>query len=318
MRYQKQEILQQIGARQKLLESKSVSIVGLGATGSSVANLLARSGINLNLVDRDVVELDNLQRQFLYDEYDIGKPKAIQAKQKLNIINSDIRIKANVEDLNYSNISRILKSDLILDCTDNMDTRFLLNDFCLKNEIPWVYSAVLGVHGMTMNFIPGKTPCFRCLFRDQNSILENCESTGVLNSITNLIASIQATESIKILTNQEVNTSLILFNIWNLNLEKFTVNKNNNCTACNGNFEYLNGKGDKRILKYCGINSFQIYGQPIDLSDLFNRLKKTNDSILSDFCLYTEKFTAFKDGRVLIKADSVNQAKSIYSRYIGN
>ena len=199
-----------------------------------------------------------------------------------------------------------------------MDTRFLLNDFCLKNEIPWVYSAVLGVHGMTMNFIPGKTPCFRCLFRDQNSILENCESTGVLNSITNLIASIQATESIKILTNQEVNTSLILFNIWNLNLEKFTVNKNNNCTACNGNFEYLNGKGDKRILKYCGINSFQIYGQPIDLSDLFNRLKKTNDSILSDFCLYTEKFTAFKDGRVLIKADSVNQAKSIYSRYIGN
>ncbi|HLC73472.1 MAG TPA: HesA/MoeB/ThiF family protein, partial [Candidatus Nanoarchaeia archaeon] len=163
MRYQKQELLSYIGNKQEFLQKKVVAIVGLGAIGSNTANLLARAGINLILIDRDIVELENLQRQTLYDEKDIGKPKSIQAKKKLKLINSEIKIEAFVEDLNYKNIDELINSDLILDCSDNMETRFLINDYSIKNDIPWIYAAVLGVNAMSMNIVPQKTPCFRCI-----------------------------------------------------------------------------------------------------------------------------------------------------------
>ena len=317
MRYQKQELLSYIGNKQELLQKKVVAIVGLGAIGSNTANLLARAGINLILIDRDIVELENLQRQTLYDEKDIGKPKSIQAKKKLKLINSDIKIKAFVEDLNYNNIDELIKSDLILDCSDNMETRFLINDYSIKNEIPWIYAAVLGVNAMSMNIVPQKTPCFRCIFKESNTITENCNSVGVLNTITNLIATIQVNESLKILTNQEFNKTLVLFNIWNLYMQKFKINKNINCEACsNLNFEYLDGKTTKKIVKLCGTNSFQIHGNPINLENLYQRLSKFSDAKINEYCVYSTSLTAFSDGRVLIRAENLNKAKSLYSRFI--
>lgn len=319
MRYQKHELLSFIGKQQKLLEEKTIVIVGLGATGSTSANLLARAGINLILVDRDVVELSNLQRQTIFDELDIGHPKAIVAKEKLSKVNSSIKIKAYVIDLNFSNINILFQADLILDCTDNMETRFLINDFAISNEIPWIYSAVLGVNAMSMNIVPGKTPCFRCIFKEPESIIENCESAGVLNSITNLISSIQATEAIKILSNQEFSKDIFIFDIWNLQMNKLVINKNRDCPACSkNNYEYLNGYKFTGILKFCGQNSFQIIGKPLNLNDLYKRLSKSTEAKINKYCIYTETFTAFSDGRVLIKADSVNKAKSIYSRLIAN
>ena len=281
MRYQKQEILSYIGNKQKILENKTVSVVGLGAIGSNTANLLARAGLNLNLIDRDVVELDNLQRQVLFDENDIGQPKAIQAKKKLSLINSEIKISSTVTDLNHTNINILQKSDIILDCTDNMETRLLINDFALYNSIPWIYSAVLGVHAMTMNIVPGKTPCFSCIFKEQTSITDNCDSVGVINTITTLIASIQSTEAIKILTDQEFNRDLLLLNIWELNIEKLKIKPNLNCKTCSGIFDYLAGKNHSNVLKFCGANSFQIRGKPINLEYLFERLGKSTKATLS-------------------------------------
>lgn len=319
MRYQKHELLSFIGKQQKVLEEKTVVIIGLGATGSTSANLLARAGINLILVDRDVVELNNLQRQTIFDEENIGHPKAIVAKEKLTKINSSINIKAYILDLNFSNIEILSEADLILDCTDNMETRFLINDFALSNDIPWIYSAVLGAKAMSMNIVPGKTPCFRCIFKEQESITENCESSGVLNSITNLISSIQVTEAIKILTNQNFNRDIFIFDIWNLQMDQLAINKNKNCQSCSkNNYEYLTGHKYTGILKFCGQDSFQIIGKPLDLKELYKRLSKSANAKINKYCIYSESFTVFNDGRVLIKAESVNKAKSIYSRLLAN
>lgn len=317
MRYQKHELLSFIGKKQKVLEEKNVAIVGVGAIGSTTSNLLARAGINLILIDRDVVELDNLQRQTIFDESDIGQPKAIIAKEKLSKVNSNIKIEAHVFDLNYKTIDILANANLILDCSDNMETRFLINDFSVYNEIPWIYASVLRANAMLMNIIPKKTPCFRCIFKEQTSITENCDSAGVLNTITNLISSIEVTESIKILTNQDYSKELLLFNIWNLQMQKLTINKNLNCETCyKNNLEYLNGKKYNPTLKLCGSNTFQIIGKPLDLKVLHKRLSKSINSKINQYCLYSDKFIAFSDGRVIIKTDTINKAKSIYSKLI--
>src|SRR3989344_9585267 len=196
MRYIRQEIFSEIGKEgQKRLRKSSVAIVGLGALGSVSAELLARAGIGkLILIDRDVVELSNLQRQALYDESDIGKPKALAAKEKLRKINSEIEIEFYIDDLNFENIGKIINvksADLILDCTDNLETRFLINDFSIKNKITFIYSSAVGSKGYIFNVIQKKTACLKCFLKEAAQ-LGTCETVGVLNTITNLISSIQA------------------------------------------------------------------------------------------------------------------------------
>src|SRR3989344_2567536 len=213
MRYTRQEIFSEIGKDgQNKLGKSSVVIVGLGALGSVSAELLARAGIGkLILIDRDIVELSNLQRQSLYDEGDIGKPKALAAKEKLNKINSEVEIDFYVEDLNSGNINEIISingnynnvknnkkyiknnknTDLILDCTDNLETRFLINDFSVKNRISFIYSSAVGSKGYVFNVIQKKTACLKCFLKEAAQ-LGTCETVGVLNTITNLISSIQA------------------------------------------------------------------------------------------------------------------------------
>lgn len=326
MRYQRQEIFPEIGKQgQEKLRKNSVAIVGLGALGSSSSELLARAGIGkLILIDRDIVELSNLQRQSLFDEHDVGTPKALAAKEHLKKINSDVKIDFLIDDLNFENIGKLLngKIDLILDCTDNLETRFLINDFSVKNKIPFIYSSAVGGKGYVFNVIPNKTACLRC-FLGEAAQLDTCESAGVLNTITNLISSIQANEAIKILLGKNFEKNLLFFDVWKNELLKINVNKNKNCVCCSeNNFEYLTGKKSSRIIKLCGGSIYQIKSKNMDekqFNSLKNKLKKTGNAIDFGYCItFQNKITIFNDGRALIKASNEKEAKSLYSKFVGN
>jgi len=258
MRYIRQEISGEIGKNgQEKLRKSTAAIVGVGALGSVSAELLARAGIGkLLLIDRDIVELSNLQRQSLFDENDIGKPKALAAKEHLSKINSDVEINFFIEDLNFENIRKILNKniDLVLDCTDNLETRFLINDFSIKNNLPFIYSSAVGSKGYVFNIIPNKTPCLRCFLKEASQ-LDTCETAGVLNSITNLISSIQSNEAIKILLGKGYEKNLLFFDVWKNDMSKIKINKNKSCICCNiKNYEYLDGKKYK---VYRGMGSIE-------------------------------------------------------------
>ena len=344
MRYIRQQIFREIGKKgQEKLRDSTVAIIGLGALGSASAGLLARAGIGkLILIDRDVVELSNLQRQSLFDENDVGKAKASQAKEHLTKINYDVEIDFYIEDLNFNNINQLIplknhnnkktiklnkkiknKIDLVLDCTDNLETRFLINDFCVKNKIPFIYSSAIGSKGYVFNIVPNKTPCLRCFLKEATQ-LDTCETVGVLNTITNLISSIQVNEAIKILLKKSnFETKLLFFDVWKNDLMKIKVNKNKNCICCaNAIFEYLNGKKSSRVIKLCGDNIYQIKTKSIDkkqFNELKNKLKKIGKVVDFNHCInFDNKITIFNDGRALIKAKDEKEAKSLYSKFVGN
>lgn len=326
MRYIRQEIFREIGKKgHERLRKSSAAIVGVGALGSNSAELLARAGIgSLILIDRDVVELSNLQRQRIFDENDIGKPKALAAKERLNKINSDVKINFFIDDLNFYNANKILsgKIDLILDCTDNLETRFLINDFSIKNNVPFIHSSAVGSKGYVFGIVPGKTPCLRCFLKEAAQ-LDTCETTGVLNTTTTIISSIQSNEALKILLNKEHERHLLFFDIWKNKLSQIKINKNKNCICCNKkNFEYLNGKKASKIAKLCGDNIYQIKTKNIDkkqFNKLKNKLKKIGKIIDFGYCIsFDGKLTIFNDGRALIKAKDEKEAKSLHSRFVGN
>ena len=221
-RYSRQIVLKNIQEQgQKKLTKSHVVVIGCGALGTTIANNLVRSGIgHVKLVDRDVIELNNLQRQNLFDESDVGFPKTSIAVKRLERINSNIKIESVVEDVNHENIEDIIKNmDLIVDGTDNMLVRFLINDACIKHDIPWIYGGAIETYGITMNIIPNETPCFRCLIQDipEAGSLPTCDTVGVLNSIPNIIGSIQSTEALKILLGKEINTNILTYDVWSHN-----------------------------------------------------------------------------------------------------
>ena len=328
VRYIRQEIFNYIGKKgQQKLRKSTVAIIGLGALGSNSAELLTRAGIGkLILVDRDIVELSNLQRQGIFEENDIGKPKALAAKEHLKKINSFARINFFIEDLNFEDIGSIFntknKIDLILDCADNLETRLLINDFSIKKSIPFIYSSAIGSKGYVFNIIPKNTPCLRCFLKEATQ-LDTCETVGVLNTITNLISSIQVNETIKILLNKDYEKNLLFFDIWKNELLKIKVDKNKNCVCCaNAVFEYLNGKRSSRIIKLCGDGVYQIKSKNIDkkqFNEIKVKLKKIGRVIDFFYCINLDnKITIFNDGRALIKAKDEKEAKSIYSKFVGN
>ncbi len=230
MRYLRQERF--IGKEaQNLLTKKTVAIVGLGALGTNSSNLLARTGINLILIDYDKIDLTNLQRQNIFTEQDIGKSKVESAKNYLEKVNHEIKIINYNKKLSKENIN-IIKSDLVLDCTDNLETRFLINEFCYKNKIPFINGAAIKNQGVIFNIIPGKA-CFNCIYKFTGNV-ERCEDVGVLNTITTLISSLQVNEAIKILLNKNYETNLLRVNLENNNFEKIKINKNSNCELCQG------------------------------------------------------------------------------------
>lgn len=338
-RYSRQIILPNITKKgqERLLDAK-ITIIGLGALGSIISNNLARTGIGrITLVDRDVVELDNLHRQMLYDEETIGEAKAMAAESHLEKINPNIELKPLVKDVNFSSIEPIVgDSDIILDGTDNLETRFLINDFSIKSGIPWIYGGVVGTQGMSMNILTGidtSRPCFRCLVPDLPSAgaLPTCDTYGIINTIPTIIGSIQSTEAIKyLLKSSDLNKKMIYYDVWLNEFRALEIPKNGTCKCCGKHdYEFLNIKKRTLVSSLCGHDSVQITPIKIKnpgesyLDDMEKKLKRVGKierkKITLEFKMQKYNFTIFSDGRVLIKGtNDDNLAKSLYTKYIGN
>ena len=276
-RYSRQILFRGIGAEgQRRLAAGRVAIVGCGATGSALASLLGRAGVGkLRIIDRDYVEASNLQRQSLFEETDAAEslPKAIAAARKIAAFNSEIVVEARVEDVVPGNINALLEGmDVILDGTDNFETRYLVNDYAVKNSLPWIYAAAVGSYGVTLNVLPGKTACLACIFPDSpRGMVETCETSGILNTAVNLVASIAATEAVKLLVGGEaaehLRKTLWSYDVWtNEQAEIAAANPRPGCRACGErDFVHLAGEGRPHITM-CGRNSVQIHerARPID------------------------------------------------------
>ena len=297
MRYARQESLID-KENQRLLKSKTVAIVGIGAIGTNSANLLARSGINLILIDHDKVDLTNLDRQNLFDEKDVGKFKVDAAKKKLNNINSEIKINIFKEKLNDKNLD-ILYSDLILDCTDNLEARFLINKFCIENKIPWIHAAAIKYSGVVFNFVPGSA-CFNCIYKNVDNV-ERCEDVGILNSVVSLISAMQASEALKILLGKSYEKDLIRINLQNNSFDKIKVKKDENCKLCNEKVKAIK-KFDIKLCKTKGAYSVK-FNKKIDID--FKKLKgyKTiiETPILIVLNVDNEEVIVHKYGEIIFK-----------------
>lgn len=333
-RYSRQVLFRGIGAEgQRRLATARVAIVGCGATGSALASLLGRSGVGtLRIIDRDYVEPSNLQRQSLFDENDAAEsvPKAIAAARKIAAFNSEVAVEPEVADLTPTNVARLLaRSDLVLDGTDNFETRYLLNDYAVEQGVPWIYAAAVGSYGVTMNILPGETACLACVFpAPPRGVVETCDTSGILNSAVNLIASVQASEALKLLVGarDRLRRTLFSFDVWtNERSEISTASPRSDCQSCGKReFVHLEGKGQPHIT-LCGRNSVQIHERerPIDFAELSQRLKphgtvRHNDLVLK-FWRDDYEITLFPDGRAIIKGTTDTAvARSLYARYVGS
>ena len=335
-RYSRQILFRQIGEEgQRKLSTACVVIVGCGATGSALAGLLARAGVGtLRIVDRDYVEPSNLQRQSLFDEADAAEsiPKAVAAARKIAAFNSQVTVQPKVEDLVPANIEALLEGvDLILDGTDNFETRYLINDFAVARTLPWIYCAAVGSYGVTLNVLPGQTACMACIFPDSpQGMVETCETSGILNSAANSVASISATEALKLLvggaTGTTVRRTLLSFDLWNNEHAEISAAKPRaGCRACGAHdLVHLRGEGRPHIT-LCGRNSVQIHERkrPIDFAEMDLRLRphgvvRRNDFVLK-FWREPYEMTLFPDGRAIIKGTTDTAvARSLYARYVGS
>ncbi|MCP4216607.1 MAG: NAD(P)H-binding protein [bacterium] len=329
-RYSRQTILHNIGTlgQETFLKSK-VLIIGCGALGTHIAGNLARAGIGtLHLVDRDLVELNNLQRQSLFDENDLGQPKAAVAAAKLKKINSDIHITHLIKDVNNTNIEEMVEGfHLVLDGTDNIPTRMLINDVCVKNRIPWIYTGVIRTRGMVMPVLPGG-PCLGCLLPAPPAPGSNptCATAGGLNTIPPIIAAVECTEAYKILLGEKSPHRLISYDVWEHHFNHINMEKDEDCVCCGKrDFKYLNTKQKEIITNMCG-NGVQIIppkGTLPDLAKVTANLEKSAQSVMAtEFLVKFEaegkRVTLFSDGRAIIKGvGDKGAAKAFYSRYVG-
>ncbi len=332
-KYSRQVLFSGIGedGQARLLASRAV-IVGCGAIGAAAANLLVRAGVGrVRVIDRDFVEPSNLQRQTLFDEADAlqALPKAVAAERKLRSINSAIAVEGVVADLNPRNAPELLAGfDLILDGTDNFETRFLINDFAVSSGLPWIYAAAVASYGLTMTILPGVTPCLACLLETQRQGLEEtCDTVGVLGSIVNLIASLEVADALKLLAGRtdQLHGRLISCDIWSGRFQSIRVARNPDCRVCaRREFSYLEGEAQPHIT-LCGRDSVQIHerGRALDLAALRAHLARTiadvrqNDFLLR-FRIPPYEMTVFADGRAIVKGTKDPAvARSVYARYIG-
>jgi molybdopterin/thiamine biosynthesis adenylyltransferase len=333
-RYSRQTVFDGIGVvgQERLLHSR-VAVIGMGATGSVIANSLCRAGVGfLRLIDRDYVELSNLQRQVLYTEEDARQqtPKAAAACEHLKEVNSEIELEPVIVDVNSSNIEMLVSDiDLVLDGSDNLEIRYLINEACFKASKPWVYSGAIVGSGMTMNIIPGKTSCLRCLFPHSlpSGAGPTCSTAGVLNGVTGVIASIAATEALKILIgSSNVRKTLLTIDIWSNQFDEITVEQNEDCPVC-GHHEYnlLGRISGSYMTSLCGRDSIQVVPgvkRTVDMEQFAKRLEGIGTVRYNKFMLQFSsgeiEFSLFPDGRAIVsKVKNESAAKSIYSEYIG-
>ena len=333
-RYSRQILFKEIGADgQKRLSDSRAAIIGCGATGSALASLLARAGVGtLRIVDRDYVESSNLQRQHLFDEADAREsvPKAVAAARQIARFNSQIKVESHVADLTPANAEALLGGvNLILDGTDNFETRYLINDYAVKNSVAWIYAAAVGSYGVTMNILPGETACLACVFPDPpRGTVETCETAGILNSAVGLVASIAATEATKFLVGarESMRRTLLSWDVWrNEQAEVAAARPRAGCQACSRrDFVHLAGEGRPHIT-LCGRNSVQIHERqrPVDFDEMSARLQplgavRHNQFVLK-FWRDPYEVTLFPDGRAIIKGTTdAAIARSLYARFIGS
>jgi adenylyltransferase/sulfurtransferase len=315
------------------LNTAHVALVGCGATGAAAAGLLARAGIGtLTLIDRDFVEESNLQRQVLFDEADAREslPKAEAARRKIALFNSEIHVGAHVADLAPGNIHELLaNADIILDATDNFETRYLMNDYAIEQDKPWIYSAAVAAYAVTMNVLPGETACLACIFPElPGGTVETCDTAGILNTAVNFAASIAVTEALKFLTGSRkiMRRTLLSYDLWTNDWSEVSAAMpRRECVVCaHRDFRHLRGEGRPHIT-LCGRNSVQIHehSRPVDLAALETRLKPHGqvryNQLLLRFTRGEHTLTVFTDGRAIVQGTTDTAlARSLYARFIGS
>lgn len=314
---------------QQRIMAGAVAIVGCGALGNVQADLLARAGVGrLVLVDRDFVELSNLQRQVLFDEADAAEalPKAIAAARRLARVNSSIAVETHVADLDSSNIADLLDGvALVLDATDNFETRFLLNDYCVARGLPWIYGAAVGSYGITCPFVPNDGPCLRCLYPEPPpGDTPTCETDGVLSSVTTVVAALQVAGALQILAGS-LRRVITTVDVWKGPLREVSQPAADPaCRCCGGrDFEYLR-TSRRAPISLCGRNAVQVHEhRPVNLQALRARLEALGEVRSNEFALRfwhaPFELTVFPDGRAIIKGTTdPGVARSLYSRFLGN
>ncbi len=336
-RYSRQILFAPIGEEgQKKLGASHVTIVGMGALGTVLANHMVRAGIGrVRIIDRDFVEESNLQRQMLYDEEDAKNhmPKVMAAAEKLRMINSDVDIEPILTDVHAQNAEELLTdTDLILDATDNFNIRFLINDVAVKHRIPWIYGGAVSSRGMFAMIRPHETPCFRCLFPSPPSgRTETCDTAGVIGPLVHIVASYQATEALKWLTGERenLNPNLQHLEIWQNVFSGMNIKeaRNPDCPACgHGSFEFLESAGhEDEFTTMCGRDTIQItpaVKKEVDLEELEKQYaslgKVERNKFLVRFHADPYVMIFFRDGRVLVQGtDDISVARSLYAKYVG-
>lgn len=331
-RYSRQMQFRPIGAAgQRKIAASRVAIVGCGALGSYQAMALARAGVGeLRIIDRDYVEESNLQRQCLFTEQDArdGMPKAVAAKTCLAAANSAVSIRAIVADLNADNASEMLDGiDVLLDGTDNFETRYLLNDLSIFKNFPWIYGAAVGGYGVTMTILPGDGPCLACIFPSPPAGLQpTCDTDGILSATASAVASIQVAECLKLLSGNAgaLHRKLITFDLWENRFQ--AVNPGlaaASCRACQlREFSHLKTNGSLAI-RLCGRNSVQVHDRrrALDFTELERKLASQGsvrfNAHVMKFIMHPYEMTIFPDGRAIIKGtEDPGEARRLYERYI--
>jgi adenylyltransferase/sulfurtransferase len=330
-RYSRQILFAGIGERgqEALLRSHAV-IAGCGALGSFHAAALARAGVGrLTLIDRDYIEPSNLHRQWLFEEEDAaeGLPKAAAAARRLARINSSIQVDARIADLTPGNAGELLGgADVILDGTDNFETRYLINDFAVSRGIPWIYGAAVGSYGLTMPVIPGHGPCLRCVYPEPPAGAQpTCETAGVLNVIVSAVASIQVADALRLLTGTPLRPRITTFDVWKGGIRQIDAPvRDPECPACGRReFPYMEA-GRRPPATLCGRDAVQIsdIDRPLDLVELKTRLEPLGKVRANEFALRFQidayELTVFADGRAIVKGTAdTGVARSLYARYVG-
>ena len=322
---------------QRRIAAARALVVGCGALGSAIVNLLVRAGVGtVRVVDRDFVELSNLGRQVLFDEQDVADelPKAVAAARKLGVINSQVTVEPVVADLHPGNIESLAADvGVIVDGTDNFETRFLINDFAVKHGVPWVYGGCIGAEGQTMTILPGRSGCLRCLMEEPPpaGTVPTCDTAGILASAAGVIASIQALEALKILSGNAAAASphLTIIELWENRIRQINLQSLSDqraCPACKGReFPWLEGRAGGQAALLCGRNSVQISpppGSEVSLDALAAKLSPLGHVRRNEYLLRLEVdghlLTVFPDGRTIIGGtDDIALAKSLHARYVG-
>lgn len=336
-RYSRQMLFTQIGQTgQEKIRAKHVLMIGAGALGSSNGEILTRAGIGkLTVVDRDYVEASNLQRQQLYTEEDVAQklPKAVAAEKRLRAINSDVEIRSIVGDANPEMLEELVKDvDLILDATDNFETRMAINDISQKHQIPWIYGACVGSFGMSFTIIPGKTPCLNCLLKSIPVQGMTCDTVGIIAPTVQMVVAHQTAEALKILVEDwdAIRNSFVSFDLWRNQYSSIKMSraKDEGCLSCGKErtYPYLEKENLMKSDVLCGRDTVQIRPSKqgeIDFEELSNRLRTLNYEIKGNpYLLSVEmednRMVIFKDGRALIHGTKdISHARSLYQRLLG-